>query len=351
MRIRNSFRQLRSIGRTGFTLIELLVVIGILGLLIAILLPAVQAARESARRNGCVNNQKQLGVATGNYETTFGTFPAGRLGCDDTGDSMEIAVCPPGLPPEEKTAASGFVLILPQLEEQSLYDRLSVEIGGLWNRNVDDLDWYDNKSKCQAIKQQIATLVCPSDTSAALSDVYDPVIAATGSYAFVQGTLGPGSPRHVEKYDNDGMFFYVVRRKASQVTDGLSKTLLLGEVMYGDTWESSNTWTYALVHADCLRSTTNPPIRSPVMESNRSGKTAPLAANIREARCFVLPTATLNSSAKILKSRFIVPCRRSAEAKSMALGYTRLDRLPTTRTNINDAMEKHRPLILWFHTS
>jgi prepilin-type N-terminal cleavage/methylation domain-containing protein/prepilin-type processing-associated H-X9-DG protein len=242
----------------GFTLVELLIVIAILGVLFALLLPAVQAARESARRSACVSHQKEVGLGVCNYEGTVGQFPPGRIGCDDTGETTPIPNCPQGLPAERKTAASGFVAILPQLEEQVLYDQLSVESGGLWNRNVDDLGWYYNKDKYSAVKQQVEILICPSDTSQAISDVYHPVLAGTGSYAFVQGTLGPSAPHARSKYANDGLFLYVARRKASRVIDGLSKTLMLGEVVLSDTWESSNTWSYALTNADCLRNTENP---------------------------------------------------------------------------------------------
>ncbi|TWU22747.1 DUF1559 domain-containing protein [Bythopirellula polymerisocia] len=241
----------------GFSLVELLVVISIIAVLVGLLLPAIQAAREAARREGCLNNLKQIGLAIHSYESSHRKFPPGRVGCDDTGDQMPIAACPPGLPTERRTAASGFVVLLPQLEMQALYDRLSIEVGGLWNRNVDDLSWYADKSKCLAIKEQPPFHHCPSDTSAELSDVYAPVLAATGSYAFVQGTLGPGKPPEQVKYENDGPFLYVTCRKPSQVTDGLSQTMFVGEVTLADTWESSNTWTYALSHADCLRTTSN----------------------------------------------------------------------------------------------
>jgi len=245
----------------GFTLVELLIVLAIMAVLASLLLPAVQAAREAARRSLCTDHQRQVALALANYENIRGAFPPGRLGCDDTGETMPIAECPPGLPPEKKNAASGFIEILPQLELQALYDQLAVHRGGLWNRNVSDIAWYDNPAKRHGVQQPIPLLNCPGDTVSPLSEVYHPVIAATASYALVQGSHGPATPgykKHVAKYENDGLFLYVRQREARHVGDGLSRTLALGEVILADFWESSNTWSYARVNADSLRTTSSP---------------------------------------------------------------------------------------------
>ena len=150
--------------RSGFTLVELLVVMAVIAILAGLLLPAIQAAREAARRSTCLNHQKQVGMALSLHEAALGSLPPGRVGCDDTGDTMDIDLCPPNLPSEQRTAASGFVTMLPQLELQNLYDQLAVEDGGLWNRNVDDLAWYRDVSKCRGIKQRIEILICPIAT-------------------------------------------------------------------------------------------------------------------------------------------------------------------------------------------
>ena len=103
--------------KSAFTLVELLVVISIIGVLIGLLLPAVLAARESARRMDCSNRMKQLGLAMANYESAFRRLPTLRLGSTNPNDPY--------------ARVGGLVMILPFLEQQPLFDKMqsSIQVG------------------------------------------------------------------------------------------------------------------------------------------------------------------------------------------------------------------------------
>ena len=142
----------RCVSSPGFTLIELLVVISIIGILIALLLPAVQAAREAARRAQCVNNLKQLALAAHNYESANGCFPMGT--------PVKVATFSAGWiqAGDYDYGHSLFVAMLPQLEQSALYNAVNFSV---------NIDLPQNMT---IQRSQINSLLCPSDSAASQID-------------------------------------------------------------------------------------------------------------------------------------------------------------------------------------
>jgi prepilin-type N-terminal cleavage/methylation domain-containing protein/prepilin-type processing-associated H-X9-DG protein len=252
--------------RDAFTLVELLVVIAIIGVLVALLLPAVQAAREAARRSQCQNNLKNLALATLNYESTNGALPPGRWGCDGGAN----ANCSPF---EWSRAASGFIPMLPFIEQPALFASMDVS-DGPWKtpNNVPERDTsapgHGNNQKL--VETSLQLMNCPSDMKEQFVD-FKPTREATGSYAFCNGTRGPFyGPDHPPKYrlpkvgkGNNGVFMYLQGTerhgtKLKEITDGTSSTIFLGETVDGHLKETRNRWTAAGRYVDSLRSTNNP---------------------------------------------------------------------------------------------
>ncbi len=155
--------------RAAFTLVELLVVIAIIGILIALLLPAVQAAREAARRSQCSNNLKQIGVALHNYVDANKSLPFG---------SIYFYASTPNI---------WTVAILPFIEEQPLYDQVN------FNKSVFD------PANASVANYAVSTFICPSDpqgTSPVLPNRGDPTSPnpLTGAGIWYTGSIGPTAP-------------------------------------------------------------------------------------------------------------------------------------------------------------
>ncbi len=260
-------------GTSGFTLVELLVVIAIIGVLVAMLLPAVQAARESARRSQCTNHQKQIALAMLMHVDNKGALPSGRLGCDDSskpkGWRQSNCEAAGGSEPNalgfDMTwhGASAFVQILPYLEETALYDAFRVDEVAMWQ----PIDWTTAFPGIrQALLQRPEVFACPSDDITLTGRDYGGPGdgAATGSYAVCAGTCGPGMRCNdlngktiFLKFSNDGLFLYGRKIELREITDGTSKTFMLGESIEGDLLKSVNQWSNG-GRGQTIRSTATP---------------------------------------------------------------------------------------------
>jgi prepilin-type N-terminal cleavage/methylation domain-containing protein/prepilin-type processing-associated H-X9-DG protein len=229
-------------GRSGFTLVELLVVIAIIGILIALLLPAIQSAREASRRMSCTNNLKHLGLGIASYETAFKFYPAGRVGCDDNNSDY----CGNN-PMTKHVGTSALILLLPYIEQKSLYQLVDFKTG------MNIIDYPSLNARNLAVAQQRPSiLICLTDTAKMLPGDW-----GVSSYGLSFGKNGPPSIGYDVKYANNGMFYYRSQIKIKEVIDGLSRTIFLGEVYDGHLGEVSSAWAYAARHG-LFRSTVNP---------------------------------------------------------------------------------------------
>lgn len=205
----------RRAGRSGFTLIELLVVIAIIGVLIALLLPAVQAAREAARRAQCTNNLKQLALGVHNYESSIGCFPLGLI------DQVSAAAPASGL-----WTSFGPLLPLTQYVEQtSLFNAMNfnVNVYDAQNTTINAVGmsvlWCPSDAGVEQPQQQ--GYVLPSGTPA-LPMRYSSYSGMAGPwYASQFGSLGPQNQK--------GVFYAYSTTKIADIPDGTSNTIMFAE--------------------------------------------------------------------------------------------------------------------------
>ncbi len=202
--------------RRGFTLIELLVVIAIIATLVAILLPAVQQAREAARRSTCKNNLKQLGIALHNYHDTHNVFPSGQY------QSVSYDV---GATTNEKNKNRycWMQMILPFMEQTALYDQLAPQFSG----STASYQWTGRESI-------IPSFSCPSDPANPKVNSF----GFHGNYLAVHG----GSSLQASSTDTsgrncNGIFFVQSAIRIADITDGTSNTAMMGEIVLVPTAE------------------------------------------------------------------------------------------------------------------
>ncbi|MEQ9409694.1 MAG: DUF1559 domain-containing protein [Fuerstiella sp.] len=208
--------------RRGFTIIELLVVVAIVAILIALLLPAVQGAREAARRMQCSNNLKQLGLALHQYQTAHLVFPPSELhGIGDAGcDPFEVAV------EDHPNACTDYqswtVLCLPQLDQAALAARYDY-----------DYEWSSLNNR-PIVSTQLSVFQCPSTPNANRVDRFHVVGAAATDYGSVNrvakrvysDVFGIAVPSQAARQGTLGEY---QANRPSGITDGMSNTLMLAE--------------------------------------------------------------------------------------------------------------------------
>jgi prepilin-type N-terminal cleavage/methylation domain-containing protein/prepilin-type processing-associated H-X9-DG protein len=211
----------------GFTLIELLVVIAIIGVLVGLLLPAVQQAREAARRSTCTNNMKQVQLAILNYESVNKRLPA-------QGNTHELRAIRSN---NSGKRWSFYTNLLPYLEQVATHDQLFEEIKSFPGAQP---YWGPNSSDFQGLLESIPALLCPSDVNTAPDSNSQ---WGRTSYHINRGDLillgydwaqrrGPGVTGVSSGWGTPNPSYQYLRMK--DITDGTSKTIMLGEVRIGD---------------------------------------------------------------------------------------------------------------------
>ena len=260
-------RHWRSRPRLGFTLIELLVSLATIGILVALLLPAVQSAREAARRIQCTNNLKQLSLAVANYESINGCLPPG---------TFPRGTIPGSIPPVARAAGfSVFVRLLPELEQQTTYNAANLILTSFQPQNN------------TLAGTGIAVLWCPSDYGVYTSQplyannciFWDQPLVVVGQYwgasysavagpwefdgfNLVPGTLDQLMPGEAQRIAQLGLIYPLSSVRLAGVTDGMSNTLLLSETA-STYWQTQ--WT-AGDGMNTLVGTTAPPNANMLME-------------------------------------------------------------------------------------
>jgi prepilin-type N-terminal cleavage/methylation domain-containing protein len=241
-------------GRDGFTLVELLVVIAIIGVLVSLLLPAVNSAREAARRTACSNNLRQIGLAFINYESAHGAYPQGLYSHPVDGHAYE------------QDGLGWCSKLLPYLEEQAIYDLIGtapgvvIDVRAPWDPGTFAKAYADGKKIVPGGDRRIATFTCPSVSSPEVAPVHASGLPlpssgyATAHYKGSRGFCDRGvfirpseiAAGQVCLTEIGGRAVQVTNRASKRfairlrdVKDGTTKTIYAGESAY---YDSESRW-------------------------------------------------------------------------------------------------------------
>lgn len=250
--------------RSGFTLVELLVVIAIIGILVALLLPAVQAAREAARRMSCGNNLKQLGLGLHNYHDTYKIFPpallnSGRLNQNNFSYGHSWG------PGQNVLNTTGWTMLLPFIEQAPLHDSYNFNVcSSMSDPNCTDNVAGDDTINDGLYNARLEVLECPSsptkgeqrNNGAGGTGFYSMRNAWRTNYFFATGVFTDYNRRYDQTNGDkrQGVFGNNGAANFAHIADGTSNTIALGEAVGGSLYKTSanyGPWGLTGTHTCC----------------------------------------------------------------------------------------------------
>lgn len=257
--------------RTGFTLVELLVVIAIIGILVGLLLPAVQAAREAARRMQCSNNLKQLGLACMNYESAHRRLPPAHVWPRTVAAQNSL-----------QESWGWTVLVMPFMEQNPLFNQLRVT-----ERSLADFLAVATPEQFALLQQDIGAYRCPSDTEDSEAKTFRHWGGGWGTQQGGWGNWESGLTNYISNRgtrnfwqavnDTHGVFMEMKSIRLADVTDGTSNTIMVGErdSKYGRaaTWPGTRNPTGSWARGIYMHTATvRPPINSTFANPNSNSQ-------------------------------------------------------------------------------